>query len=293
LQRLEKQRSLEINAVKSDLNTVDASTIIRRKVRRNRHSRRRHLIGIIVLVIGVGALFAMAKTMFWNSRHDKTGISERKTVATIAELTTESEVKKPVFVTDARPHQPTTPLSTTASPAQPVKKKEITGKKRSAALKPTASSRTLSKSDMTALTARKPEKSFPQKTKAMPQKVDTHKNIIVPKPAKTATPVAISPKSTIPKKDIKQPRHNNFKTGSSQPIPSEAPKELGLTLQAITWLNNPRKRFTVINNSIIRLGEMVDGFRLMRIEEEQVTVEKDNRKWLLKFNRMDYTNATP
>jgi len=53
-----------------------------------------------------------------------------------------------------------------------------------------------------------------------------------------------------------------------------------------TWLNNPQRRFTVINDIIIRLGESVDGFRLTRIE-------KDNRKWLLKFNRRNYSKAMP
>jgi len=59
LQRLEKQRSFEENYIRSDLNTVDASTVIRRKAIRNQHSKRRRLIGLIVLVIGIGTLFAL------------------------------------------------------------------------------------------------------------------------------------------------------------------------------------------------------------------------------------------
>ncbi len=163
------------------------------------------------------------------------------------------------------------------------------------ALKPATSSRTLPKSNQAEPLVRKPAKPFPQKAKAISQRSDTHKSKIALKPAKTVTPFPKSTKTTSAKKPVSQSKvkPDNFSATPSQPSPSEAPKELGLTLQAITWLNNPQKRFTVINNSIIRLGEIVDGFRLTRIEEEQVTVEKDNQKWLLRFNRMDYLNATP
>ena len=278
LQRLEKQRSFEEISNRSDLNTVDAPTVIRRQARRNHRSKRRCLIGLIVLVIGIGVLFVMAKAVIQKHRPDVADTSPRKTVAVISELTSIPEIQKPVFVSDAHPPNPTAPISRTDSP--PVKKKVLTGKERLTALKPIPPSRTVPKSDRMMSPVRKTEKAFHQKTKTIPQREDARKSQVTLKPAK-------------PDKHIKPPKRENLKAKSLQPIPSEAPEELDLKLQAITWLNNPEKRFTVINGSIIRLGGMVDGFRLMRIEKDQVTVEKDNRKWLLKFNRMDYSNVTP
>ncbi len=293
LQRLEKQRSFEEISNRSDLNAVDAPTVIRRQAMRSHSSRRRLLIGLIVLIIGVGTLLALAKTVFWNPRPDTTGTSPQKTVARISKLTTVPEVKKPAFVSSARPQKPTAMASHTYSPVRPVNKKVITGKKRLTALTPATPSRTMPKSDRMTPPARKTKKPFPQKTKAIPQRAATRKSKVALGRAKTVTPFPRSPKSAIPNKHIKQPKREILKAKSAHKPPSEAPKELGLKLQAITWLNNPQKRFTVINGSIVRLGEMVDGFRLIRIEEDQVTIEKDNRKWLLKFNRMDYSNVTP
>jgi type IV secretory pathway VirB10-like protein len=280
LQRLEKQRSFEEISNRSDLNTVDVPTVIRRQARRNHRSRRRRLIGLIVLVIGIGVLFVMAKTVIQQPRPDVAGTSPRKTLAVISDLTIVPKIQKPVFVSDAHPPNPTAPISRTESPTTPVKKNVLTGKEDLAALKPAPPSRTVPKSDRMMSPVRKTEKAFHQKTKTIPQREDARKSQVTLKPAK-------------PDKHIKPPKRENLKAKSSQPIPSEAPEELALKLQAITWLNNPEKRFTVINGGIIRLGGMVDGFRLMRIEKDQVTVEKDNRKWLLKFNRMDYSNVTP
>ena len=294
LQRLEKQRSFEEISIRSDLNTVDASTVIRRKARRNHRSKRRRLIGLIVLVIGIGTLFVLAKTVFWNPHPDDDGTLPGKTISKIPELTTAPEVKKPVFISGALPQKPTAPISHTALPAESAQTKVTTGKQRSVVSKPATPLRTMPKSDRMAPAVFKPEKPSPQKAKAMPhQRADTSKSKVALKPVKAVTPFPRSPKDAIPGEHKKQSKRKKLKAKSSQTTPSEATKELGLKLQAITWLNNPQKRFTVINDSIIRTGEMVDGFRLTHIDKDQVTVEKDNRKWLLKFTRMDFLNATP
>ncbi len=291
LQRLEKQNSFQEISIQSDLNTVDALTVIRRKARQTRRSKRRRLIGLIVLVIGAGVVFALAKTVFWNPRTDFTVTPPRKIAATISELTTAPEVKKPAFVPDTHLQKPTALTSHTDSPMRLVKKKVVTGQKHSPTLKPDTPPQPAPKSDRMTPLVRKPEKPIFQKAKARLQRADTGKSKVTLKPAKTVTPFPRSSKAAIPNKLIKQPKRKNLKPQPSQPKTSEAPQKLGLRLQAITWLNNPQKRFAVINNSIIRLDEMVDGFRLTQIEEEQVTVEKDNQKWLLKFNRMDYSNG--
>ncbi|MDM8553730.1 hypothetical protein QUF75_03240 [Desulfococcaceae bacterium HSG7] len=312
LQRLEKQRS-EIPK-RSDLNPVDAPTVIRRQARQNHRYKRRRFIGLIVLVIGIGVLFAMAKTMIQNDRPDVADTPPRKTVARISELTIVSEMEKSASVSSAHPQKPVAPISRTDAPTAPVKKsgiqkpavpishtdapmapikkKVLTGKERLAAFKPAPPSRTIPKSDRMMAPVRNTKKASSQKIKTIPQREDVRKSKVTSKSTKPVTPFPSPSKTAIPDKQIKPPKRENLKVKSSQAL-SEAPKELNLKLQAITWLSNPEKRFTVINDSIIRLGGMVDGFRLMRIEKDQVTVEKDNQKWLLKFNHINYSNVTP
>ena len=294
LQRLEKQRSFEEISIRSDLNTVDAPTVIRRQARQNHSYKRRRFIGLIVLVIGIGVLFAMAKTMIQNYRPDVASTSPRKTVARISELTIVPEMQKPASVSSTHSKKPTAPISRTDAPMAPVKQKVLTGKKHLAVFKSATPSRTMPKSDRMMSPVRKTEKAPSQKIKTIPQREDVHKSKVTLKSTKPVTPFPRPPETAIPDKHIKKkpPKRENLKVKSSQAL-SEAPKELDLKLQAITWLSNPEKRFTVINGSIVRLGGMVDGFRLVRIEKDQVTVEKDNQKWLLKFNRMDYSKVTP
>ncbi|MDM8543219.1 hypothetical protein QUF90_19260 [Desulfococcaceae bacterium HSG9] len=332
LQRLDKQRSIP---KRPDLNTVDAPTIIRRQARQNHRYKRRRFISLIVLVIGIGVLFAMAKTMIQNDRPDVADTSPRKTVARISELTIVPEMEKPASssahpqkpavpisradsptapvkksgiqkpaVPIARTDSPTAPvkksgiqkpvapISRTDAPMAPVKKKVLAGKKPLAAFKPAPLSRTIPKLDRMKSPVRKTEKASSQKIKTIPQRKDVRKSKVTSKSTKPVTPFPSPPETAIPDKQIKPPKRENVKVKSSQAL-SEAPKELNLKLQAITWLSNPEKRFTVINDSIIRLGGMVDGFRLIRIEKDQVTVEKDNQKWLLKFNHINYSNVTP
>ncbi len=82
LQRLEKQHSFQEISIQSDLNTVDALTVIRRQAQQTRRSKRRRLIGLIVLVIGAGVVFALAKTVFWNPRTDSPMRLVKKKVVT-------------------------------------------------------------------------------------------------------------------------------------------------------------------------------------------------------------------
>jgi hypothetical protein len=67
---------------------------------------------------------------------------------------------------------------------------------------------------------------------------------------------------------------------SLKPLPADA----GLTLQALAWAPEPERRFTVINNQIVREGGSIGGMTVVRIEEAQVVLRKDGILWTLSYD---------
>lgn len=67
---------------------------------------------------------------------------------------------------------------------------------------------------------------------------------------------------------------------SLKPLPAGA----GLTLQALAWAPEPKHRFTVINNQIVRKGDSVDGMTVVRIDPAQVVLRKDGVLWQLRYH---------
>lgn len=57
-----------------------------------------------------------------------------------------------------------------------------------------------------------------------------------------------------------------------------------LTLQGISWSQEPLKRIAVINSTIVREGKVVDGGRVARIDKEYVVIEKDGEELMLTFD---------
>jgi len=57
----------------------------------------------------------------------------------------------------------------------------------------------------------------------------------------------------------------------------------GLTLQAIAWDPDARKRFAVINNQIVRQGQSVDGKLVERIAEDEIIVAQGGKRWKIEF----------
>jgi hypothetical protein len=60
-------------------------------------------------------------------------------------------------------------------------------------------------------------------------------------------------------------------------------KDTGVKLQAITWSKDPQKRIAVINNSILRQGETVSGYRIEIINQDDVVLNDRGQKWKLLF----------
>jgi hypothetical protein len=60
-------------------------------------------------------------------------------------------------------------------------------------------------------------------------------------------------------------------------------KDPEMKLQAITWSKDPQKRIAVINNSILRQGEAVSGYRIDAINQDDVVLNDKGRKWKILF----------
>ena len=56
-----------------------------------------------------------------------------------------------------------------------------------------------------------------------------------------------------------------------------------LRLQAVTWAVDPRDRFALVDNTILRKGESVKGYVVDSIHEDHVVVRKGSEKWRVEF----------
>lgn len=56
-----------------------------------------------------------------------------------------------------------------------------------------------------------------------------------------------------------------------------------LKLDAIAWSDDPKKRIAVINGRIVREGESVEGYVIIRIDVEEVIVREGGKSWRLVF----------
>ena len=74
-------------------------------------------------------------------------------------------------------------------------------------------------------------------------------------------------------------RRSGTQTSTELPI-----LKTGLELQAVSWAQNPKNRIAVINGSIVREGGSIEGYAVVRIDEDQVVVRKDLSQWRLVFD---------
>jgi len=68
-------------------------------------------------------------------------------------------------------------------------------------------------------------------------------------------------------------------------ITVEIPKlnDPDMKLQAITWSRVPQKRIAVINSRILREGEMVSGYLINTINQDDIVLSQEGAKWKLLF----------
>jgi hypothetical protein len=60
-------------------------------------------------------------------------------------------------------------------------------------------------------------------------------------------------------------------------------KDPEIKLQAITWSKDPQRRIVVINNRILRQGDVVLGYRIDTINQDDIVLSEAGKKWELVF----------
>jgi len=114
-------------------------------------------------------------------------------------------------------------------------------------------------------------------------------------PVAEQTPAETSPAQETPSlkadEQVKKPTEKPVIASYSRPatpaktLDVEIPKlnDPEMKLQAVTWSNAPQKRLAVINNRILREGEMVSGYLISIINQDDVILSRDGTKWKLVF----------
>ena len=104
-----------------------------------------------------------------------------------------------------------------------------------------------------------------------------------PAQAAMAHPAAnSSPKTPQP------PENRSEETPQPLAIPSESGdtpilEDIGLQIQAISWNETPSRRIAVINSRLCREGERINGFRILKINPDDIVVSKGETTGALLF----------
>jgi len=127
--------------------------------------------------------------------------------------------------------------------------------------------------------ARPPAKKPPKTAARQPERQ--------PAPALPVTKPAPSP--TVIKKPEppvrRSPSAKKKAVKPSVPAPVSLPiLTSGPELQAISWAPAPGDRLAVINGNIVREGASLDGYVIVQIDKEEVTVRKGSEQWKLVFD---------
>lgn len=70
---------------------------------------------------------------------------------------------------------------------------------------------------------------------------------------------------------------------SEAPAPLTELTDTGLRIQAISWNEDPARRLAVINSRVCREGEHVSGYRIIRINPDDIVVSADGKRGKLLF----------
>jgi hypothetical protein len=108
------------------------------------------------------------------------------------------------------------------------------------------------------------------------------KNALQPDPPRRAASDRSDKTSPEPVRNT-APKQVTDPAGTMSSAHLELVDETRLKLHAIAWSTLPEKRIAVINGRIVREGESIEGFQVMRIGTEEVVVREGERKYKLVF----------
>jgi type II secretory pathway component PulC len=72
-------------------------------------------------------------------------------------------------------------------------------------------------------------------------------------------------------------------TGGGSPSMESLPDAAGLSLQAISWSEQPARRIAVINARILKEGEKIEEYTVLEINRDDVVFQHQGQLWKLAF----------
>ena len=111
-----------------------------------------------------------------------------------------------------------------------------------------------------------------------------------PKPALSKSRISRS-QTVDPKKPVQNPGRASVTppTQKARPPVKQASRSFKrlddskLKLQAIAWSDDAAQRIAVINNHVVREGELVEGFSVNQIRQDDIIVNDGTESWRLEF----------
>ena len=84
--------------------------------------------------------------------------------------------------------------------------------------------------------------------------------------------------ATVSKKAIAQ---------EEKPLPINRLKGVSFKIQAISWGETPQERLVVISNQVLREGDSIEGYRISRINPDDIVLRRGNNAYRLDFGLKD------
>ena len=108
---------------------------------------------------------------------------------------------------------------------------------------------------------------------------------IAPPPARPAGDAPAAMPAPRAPKPAPARRSTPYDASSDDPafFPLPLPTSAGLGLQAISWSEQTDRRIVVINNRVLHLGQVIDGYAVETIDPDSVTLSRAGRAYVLAF----------
>ena len=76
---------------------------------------------------------------------------------------------------------------------------------------------------------------------------------------------------------------NKVLVQEEKPVPMNRLEGVGFKIQAISWGDTPQERLAVINNQILREGDGIEGYRISRINPDDIILRRGKNTYRLEF----------
>lgn len=77
---------------------------------------------------------------------------------------------------------------------------------------------------------------------------------------------------------------NEVPAREEKPLPMNRLEGVGFKIQAISWGDTPQDRLAVINNQVLREGDGIEGYRIRRINPDDIILRRGKNTYRLEFS---------